>query len=190
MTTENNTITSDMTIEDILGMFPNKSQRLAHEISKAGLHCAGCHAATWETLEAGMLSHGKTLPQVDALVQALNNLLAETSDPETISLTPKAALKYQEILKEDGKSGWGLRFSEQPAGCSGLEYVLDYSEKPDADDAVFECWGVDIHVKKGMVPRLLGSEIDYIEGGLQGGGFKISNPNVKSSCGCGDTHSY
>lgn len=179
-----------MTIEDILQMFPNKSQRLAHEITKAGLHCVGCHAATWETLEAGMLGHGKSHQEIQGLVAILNKLLAEEADPSTISLTERAAKKYQEILIEDGKAGWGLRFSEQPAGCSGLEYVLDYSEKADSDDQVYLSHGVEIHVKKGMVSRLIGSEIDYIESGLHGGGFKISNPNVKSSCGCGDTHSY
>ncbi len=177
-----------MTIEEILGMFPYKAQRLSQEITNAGLHCVGCHAAVWETLEGGMLSHGKTEEQIDELVRRLNNLLAEESDEGTISLTPKAAQKFLEILSEDGKEGWGMRFSEELAGCNGFEYVLDFSEKSDGDDEVFVSNGIEIHVKKQMVPRLLGCLIDFIDGIKAG--FKISNPNVKSACGCGTSHNY
>src|SRR5690606_37805895 len=61
-----------MTIEDILGMFPFKAQQLSQEITNAGLHCIGCHAAVWETLEGGMLTHGKTDAEIDAIVLRLN----------------------------------------------------------------------------------------------------------------------
>lgn len=182
-------IHKNMTIEEILSLFPNKAQRLSHEITSAGLHCVGCHAATWETLEGGMLGHGMNLEAVERLVKRLNALLEEESDASTITLTKRAAAKYMQILDEEGKQGWGMRFEERMAGCNGFEYVLDYSEKAADTDDIFECHGVQIHINKGMVNRLLGSEIDYIDG-LQGSGFKISNPNVKSSCGCGTSHNY
>ena len=179
-----------MTIDQILGMFPNKAQKLSQEITNAGLHCIGCHASTWETLEAGMMGHGMGDEAIDRLVSRLNALLEEQdSNPTTITLTKKAAKKYLEILEEDGKQGWGLRFADKMAGCNGFEYILDYSEKAAADDEIFESHGVQIHINKGSVKRLLGSEIDYLDG-LQGSGFKISNPNVRSSCGCGTSHNY
>lgn len=178
-----------MTIEQILSLFPYKAQKLAQEITRAGLHCVGCHAATWETLEAGMMGHGMGEDQINTLVGRLNDLLAEEADLTSITITPRGAKKYLEILAEDGKSGWGIRFEERMAGCSGFEYALDFSEKAEADDETFVSNGIPIHIKKAMVPRLLGSEIDYIDG-LQGAGFKISNPNVKSSCGCGSSHNY
>lgn len=178
-----------MTIEQILSHFPHKAQRLAQEITSAGLHCVGCQAATWETLEAGMLGHGMTLEAVEKLVRKLNNVLEEKTDLSTITITKRAAQKYLSILEEEGKQGWGIRFAEKMAGCSGFEYILDYSEKPSADDAIFESYGIQIHIHKAMVPRLLGSEIDYVDG-LHGSGFKISNPNVRSSCGCGSSHNY
>lgn len=183
------TIHRQMTIEEILGMFPNKAQRLSQEITNAGLHCVGCHAAVWETLEGGMYTHGKTDAQIDELVTRLNALLAEKVDLSTITITPRAVGKFLEILAEEGKMGWGLRFSEEMAGCNGFEYVLDFSEKADADDTIFPSNGIDIHVKNALLPRLMGSEIDYVEG-LRGSGFKISNPNVGSSCGCGSSHNY
>lgn len=182
-------ISRQMTIEEILGMFPYKAQRLSQEITNAGLHCVGCHAAVWETLEAGMYSHGKSDVQIDELVQRLTALLEEEIDTSSICITSRGAAKFLEILSEEGKQGWGMRFAEEMAGCSGFEYVLDYSEKANPDDKVFESNGVEIHVKEAMVPRLLGSEIDYVEG-LRGSGFKISNPNVRSSCGCGSSHNY
>ena len=179
-----------MTIQDILSLFPHQAGRLSQEISNAGLNCIGCSAATWETLELGMMTHGKTDEQIDDLVTRLNALLDEQdSNPYSITLTKIAAEKYQEILKAENKSGYGIRFTEQPAGCNGFEYLLDYSEKPLPADEVYTSQGIDIHVDAKMAPRLLGSVIDYVDG-LQNSGFKVINPNVRSSCGCGSSHGY
>jgi len=178
-----------MTIDSILALFPYKAQRLTQELTNAGLHCVGCHAATWETLEGGMFGHGKTDSQIDELVRRLNAILEEEEDLTTITLTPKAAAKFREILQEEGKEGWGLRFGEKMAGCSGFEYLLDYSEKANEDDEVFVSEGIEIHVRNSSVPRLKGARIDFVDG-LQGAGFKITNPNVRSSCGCGTSHGY
>lgn len=183
------TITREMTIEEIFSNFPQKSQRLAQEMLNAGLNCVGCGASVWETLEAGMLSHGYEEGQIEQLLGKLNAILAETIDTSTIQMSKRAAEKYRQILAEEGKSGWGLRFGDRAAGCSGFEYVLDYSEKADPEDVVFASEGVDIHVHRDMVDRLIGSFIDYVDG-LNGAGFKITNPNVKGSCGCGKSQSY
>ncbi len=153
-----------MTIEGILSLFPYKAQRLSQEITNAGLHCVGCHAATWETLEAGMMGHGMDQAAIDRLVDRLNALLDEEVDATTITITPRGAKKFLDILAEEGKQGWGLRFAERMAGCNGFEYGLDYSEKALADDTVFESAGIHIHVNNAMVGRLIGSEIDYVDG--------------------------
>ncbi len=182
-------ITREMTIEEIFSRFPHKSQRLAQEITNTGLHCVGCQAATWETLEAGMLGHGFAEEEIDKLVDRLNSILEEKADPSSISLTPRAAEKYRSILAEEGKEGWGLRFGDRAAGCSGFEYVLDYSEKAQAADRIFLSHGIEIHVEEKGVDRLIGSEIDFVDG-LNGSGFKVSNPNVRSACGCGKSQSY
>lgn len=182
-------ISKEMTIEEIFSRFPSKSQKLAQEMTNKGLHCVGCGAATWETLEAGMLSHGFSEEDIEDMVDTLNAILEEKVDLSTISLTKRAADKYRHILSEEGKEGWGLRFGDRAAGCSGFEYVLDYSEKAEEEDQVFISQEMEIHVHKNDVPRLIGSEIDYVDG-LNGSGFKISNPNVKGSCGCGKSQSY
>ncbi len=182
-------ITRDMTIEEILNSFPHKSQKLAQVMTKAGLHCVGCQAATWETLEAGVLGHGMSEDVLESLLAQLNAVLEEKIDPTKITLTPRAAQKYQSILQEEGKDGYGLRFGDMAGGCSGFEYILDYSESPTEDDQVFVSEGIEIHVNKHMISRLLGCEIDYVDG-LHGSGFKISNPNARGSCGCGKSQSY
>jgi len=183
-------ITRDMTIEEIFSRHPQKSQKLAQEVTNAGLHCVGCQAATWETLEAGMIGHGFPESAIDELVEKLNAVLQEECDPSTITITKRAAEKYKQILAEDGREGWHLRLGDRAAGCSGFEYVLDYSQKAKPTDRVFASpHGIEVHVEESAASRLLGSEIDYVDG-LNGSGFKITNPNVKSSCGCGKSQSY
>ncbi len=182
-------ITKEMTIEEILGGFPHKSQKLAQELTDTGLHCVGCGAATWETLETGVLGHGFSETDLEQLLGRLNAILAEKVDLDTITLTKKAAQKFLEILEEEGKQGYSLRLGDKAGGCSGFEYTLDFSEKAKETDQVFVSQGMEIHVNKNMVPRLLGVEIDYTDG-LNGAGFKISNPNARGSCGCGKSQSY
>lgn len=181
-------ITRTMTIEEIFQRFSSKSQKLAQEMSRMGLQCVGCGAATWETLEAGMYSHGFSDVDIDNLIEKLNRILKEPLPKETIVLTEKAALYIQKIFKEEGKEGWALRFGDRPGGCSGYEYILDFSQSPAENDEVFHSYGIDIHVNKARVPFLIGCEIDYVEG-LQSG-FQISNPNAKGSCGCGNSQTY
>lgn len=185
----NTKITAEMTIAEILDLFPGKSQKLAQTMTNAGLHCSSCSAKTWETLEAGVLGHGMTRQKLEDLVKDLNAILEEESDENTITLTPRAAKKFLEFAKEEGFQKCGLRFGDMAGGCGGFQYILDFVENPDEDDAIFLSEGIEIYVKKGVVPRLIGSIIDYVDG-IHSSGFKISNPNVKSGCGCGASQNY
>jgi len=182
-------ITRDMTIAEIFSKYPHQSQRFAQTMTNAGLHCSSCSAATWETLEAGMYGHGMSEEAIEKLLNQLNAILGEEIDLTTITLTPRAAEKFREFAEEEGKAGCGLRFGDSAGGCGGFQYQLDFSDKSDEDDTIFESEGIAIYIKKGMLGRLIGSVIDYVDG-LQGAGFKVSNPNVKSSCGCGTSQGY
>jgi len=184
------TVTPDMTIADILSKFPGKSQRLAQAMTQAGLHCTSCSAATWETLEAGVLGHGFSASSLQKLVDELNSILAEQDDLSTICLTSRAAEKFKEFAVEEGLPGCALRFGDTAGGCGGFQYILDFCEETCNDeDDIFESYGVKIAVAKKATQRLLGSTIDYVDG-LHGAGFKVSNPNVKTSCGCGQSQNY
>ncbi|MBB64729.1 MAG: iron-sulfur cluster assembly accessory protein [Waddliaceae bacterium] len=180
-----------MVIQEILRLFPGKGELLGQELTNTGLHCVGCGAATFETLLAGMLGHGKTMADVDALVDRLNAIVSQKVDMTTITISDQAATKFLEACKVDGKQGYGLRLEEKPGNCGDFEYVLDFAKQADENDDIFNTpQGIPIYVKRSQRERLLGSSIDYIDGGLMGSGFKVSNPNVVSSCGCGSNHSY
>ena len=182
-------ITKEMTIDEIFEKYPQKSQKLAQEMMNLGLQCVGCGAASFETLEAGVLGHGLSFEDLEGLIVKLNQILQQEVDTTTITLTEKAAQKFKEISVAEGKESFALRFGIKPGGCNGFEYLLDFSKEATEEDQVFNSHGIDIHVHKSMINTLLGSEIDYLDG-LKGSGFKISNPNAKSSCSCGSSQSY
>ncbi len=163
-------ITPEMTIGEIFSKFPQKGQKLAQAMTNAGLHCSSCSAATWETLEAGMYGHGMSDADIQKLVGQLNAILEEEIDLETITITPRAAIKFREFAKDEGNENYALRFGDSAGGCGGFQYILDFSEQAAAEDAIFHSEGIEIHIKKGMLSRLIGSVIDYADG-LQGAGF-------------------
>ena len=47
---------------------------------------------------------------------------------------------------------------------------------------------LQVFVDQASLLYLEGAEVDYVET-LEGSGFKFSNPNVKSTCGCGSSFS-
>lgn len=112
-----------------------------------------------------------------------------TERAETLmSLTETAATKIKELLAEepDGEP-CVLRVAVQGGGCSGFEYALGFDQGAQPGDHETELHGVRMVVDPFSAPYLQGATIDYLTG-LQESGFKIDNPNVVASCGCG--HSF
>jgi len=101
-----------------------------------------------------------------------------------VIVTEKAAEKIAELAKEDNKENYGLKFYVFPGGCSGFQYGMDFAEKADENDLVLEQHGIKLFVDKDSLDFVKGAKIDFVDS-LQGSGFKIDNPNIKSSCGCG-----
>jgi len=182
-------INREMTVGEVFENHPMHAQKIANELMKIGLNCVGCGASTHETLEAGMYLHGKEDKEIDELVDILNEIIKQEVDTSTISLTERAAKKFVSICESEGKNGSFLRFGDKLGGCSGFEYYLDFTFEKGENDQIFHNHGVDILVDKASLSRLIGCEIDYLDG-LQASGFKISNPNAKSSCSCGNSQSY
>lgn len=102
-----------------------------------------------------------------------------------IELTERAAKHIRDFLDNRGK-GEGIRVGIRTAGCSGLAYVLEFVDEPDANDERFESQGVSIFVDPKSMVYLNGLHMDYIVEGLNEG-FKFSNPNKKGECGCGES---
>jgi iron-sulfur cluster assembly protein len=102
-----------------------------------------------------------------------------------ITLTERAASRVQSFMKNRGK-GVGLRLGVKTSGCSGMAYSLEFADELDADDLTFDSFGVTVLVDPKSLPYLDGMELDYTKEGLNEG-FKFNNPNVKNTCGCGES---
>jgi iron-sulfur cluster assembly accessory protein len=107
-----------------------------------------------------------------------------------VTLTEMAAKKVAELRQEEGKPDWGLRIRLVGGGCSGMSYELGWEEDQAADDTVVESHGIRVFVDQHSAAYLAGSEIDFVDNNMLGAGFAINNPNVKSSCGCGQSHRF
>lgn len=118
-----------------------------------------------------------------------NNPQAQTEPAqELVKLTARAAEKVRAIREEEKiEAGYGLRLKVQGGGCSGFAYDL-YFDQPQEVDQTFESQGVRMVCDQMSLMYLVGTEIDYVES-VQGSGFKFTNPNVKSTCGCGSSFS-
>ncbi len=107
-----------------------------------------------------------------------------------ITLTDIAAKKVSDLRLEEGKPEWGLRIRVVGGGCSGMSYELGWEDEAGADDSVVEAHGIKLYVDQLSAPYLAGTEIDFVENDMLGAGFAVKNPNVKSSCGCGQSHKF
>lgn len=184
-------ITKDMTIGDVVQEYP----QVIETLMSLGVHCVGCHVSTVETIEEGFKGHGMTDQEVNEGIQKLNKALTETPSAthhsesnEPVIVTETAVKKINELLKLEKKDGYGLRFQVLPGGCSGYQYGLDFEEKATNEDTVLMSNGIQVFIDPESLQMLKGVTLDYVES-LQGGGFKISNPNAKKSCGCGSSFS-
>lgn len=176
-------ITKDMTIGDVVQKYPNVAEILLAN----GVHCVGCGARYFETLEMGFKGHGMTDEKVDSIIQQLNAAAkANVAEGEIISITKIATEKLKEILKKEEKEGHVLRVQVVKGGCSGSSYGLDFDDTAKEGDTQVEAHGVRLLVDAKSLPMVRGAKIDYVDA-LQNAGFRISNPNAKRNCGCGQS---
>ena len=176
-------ITKDMTIGDLVKMFPSVTEILMAE----GAHCVGCGASYFETIEQGLMGHGHTQKQVEDVVRRLNEAIPkETGSDDKLRITENAAKKLKEIVKSRKKEDHSLRIKVMPGGCSGNQYAFELDTKENKEDKVIKVDGVKFVVDPESFNLIRGSRVDYIDS-LQGAGFKISNPNAVKTCGCGQS---
>ena len=79
-----------------------------------------------------------------------------------------------------------LRVGVKPTGCSGYQYIVEAAENINDTDQLFESHGVKIVVDDQSFKYLTGTELDYVKEGLSEG-FRFNNPNVQTTCGCGES---
>ncbi|VDN54434.1 unnamed protein product [Dracunculus medinensis] len=104
-----------------------------------------------------------------------------------LSLTPEAVARVKELLKRQPEMN-ALRVGVRQRGCSGLTYTLDYAkEKGKFDEEVIQD-GVKLWIDAKAQLTLLGTEMDYVKSPLASE-FVFRNPNIKGTCGCGESFS-
>ncbi len=104
-----------------------------------------------------------------------------------ITLTEKAVQKVRSLQQQEGKAGFALRLKVVGGGCSGYSYSMDFDQKEEPGDAVFEQQGVKVVVDPKSLAMIDNGQVDWVDA-MTGAGFTIQNPNAKGSCGCG--HSF
>lgn len=104
-----------------------------------------------------------------------------------VSITETAAGHVARQLAERGR-GLGIRVGVTTTGCSGMAYVLEFADRVEDGDRVFEEHGVKIVVDPKSLVYIDGTEMDFVKQGINEG-FEFRNPNVKGECGCGESFS-
>lgn len=106
-----------------------------------------------------------------------------------LAISPGAVKRIHAMqARGDAAPGSVFRVSVSGGGCSGFQYQFSFDGEPASDDVVFEADGVRVVVDEVSLELVKGSELSYVED-LVGSFFKMSNPNAKSSCGCGTSFS-
>ena len=103
----------------------------------------------------------------------------------SITLTPAAASHVQRSLVRRGK-GLGVRLGIKTTGCSGLAYKIEYVDEVSPEDQVIDVHGLKVVIDPKSLAYLDGTELDYVREGLNEG-FRITNPNERDRCGCGES---
>ena len=107
-----------------------------------------------------------------------------------IKVSDTARDKVIQLMTDDGfnaKKDY-VRVGVKGGGCSGLSYDLNFDNKQQENDKVFEDNEVKIIVDKKSFLYLVGTTLEF-SGGLNGKGFVFNNPNANRTCGCGESFS-
>jgi len=101
-----------------------------------------------------------------------------------ITVTESARKQIDEILMDDVSMKY-VRAFISGGGCSGFNYGFTLEEDKQEDDLVIDNLIVDAM----SMQYFDNATIDFTSDKLKGSQFVISNPNAKSTCGCGSSFS-
>ena len=103
-----------------------------------------------------------------------------------LTLTDKAKTHVKTLMSKADSDAMGLRVGIKTAGCSGLQYVVEFAtEKKIFEDEITQD-GVTILIDPSAVMFLIGSEMDWVEEKFSSQ-FVFHNPNETARCGCGES---
>ena len=93
----------------------------------------------------------------------------------------ESAKEYLSIMTEQKRRTY-VRLSVSGGGCSGFQYDWDYVDSNQDGTLIEEILVLD----KLAEMFVFGCTVDYVRE-LGGSYLKVSNPNAKASCGCGES---
>ncbi|MFD1804042.1 iron-sulfur cluster insertion protein ErpA [Mixta tenebrionis] len=105
-----------------------------------------------------------------------------------LQFTDAAASKVKTLIADEENPDLKLRVYITGGGCSGFQYGFTFDDKINDGDMTIEKAGVSLVVDPMSLQYLVGGSVDYTEG-LEGSRFIVTNPNAKSTCGCGSSFS-
>jgi iron-sulfur cluster assembly protein len=104
-----------------------------------------------------------------------------------VTLTDAASIEVRRLVGLDENTGKGLRLGIKGGGCSGLSYVLEFTEDREGD-TILSMEGFSVFLDRKSTIYLQGITLDH-QGGLTGKGFVFHNPAATNTCGCGESFS-
>ena len=113
---------------------------------------------------------------------------AEIEDVADIIFSDSAASRVAQLINEEKNPALRLRVYITGGGCSGFSYGFSFDENLKEGDSGVNKQGVELVIDPMSYQYLMGSTVDYLED-LQGSRFIVSNPNAKTTCGCGSSFS-
>ncbi|MBN3142421.1 iron-sulfur cluster insertion protein ErpA [Pectobacterium brasiliense] len=105
-----------------------------------------------------------------------------------LQFTDAAASKVKNLISDEENPELKLRVYITGGGCSGFQYGFTFDDQINDGDMTIEKQGVALVVDPMSLQYLVGGAVDYTEG-LEGSRFIVTNPNAKSTCGCGSSFS-
>jgi iron-sulfur cluster assembly protein len=122
-----------------------------------------------------------------------SNDKAKTGGPKIgseklVRLSEAASLHLLGLLKNKNYETGSLKVAVVGGGCSGLQYQMDLVAEARSQDILIQSRGVHISEDPKSAVFLSGSEIDFSTDLLKGG-FRVTNPNARATCSCGDSFS-
>ncbi|CUX97063.1 iron-sulfur cluster insertion protein ErpA [Candidatus Hoaglandella endobia] len=105
-----------------------------------------------------------------------------------LQFTDSATTKIKNLIADENNTNIKLRIYITGGGCSGFQYNFTLDDKIKEDDFTLEKQGVTLVVDPMSLQYLVGGSVDYSEG-LEGSRFIVTNPNAKTTCGCGSSFS-
>lgn len=105
-----------------------------------------------------------------------------------LQFTDAAASKVKNLIADEENPELKLRVYITGGGCSGFQYGFTFDDQINDGDMTIEKQGVSLVVDPMSLQYLVGGSVDYTEG-LEGSRFIVTNPNAKSTCGCGSSFS-